>query len=79
MNEWWKKAIIYQIYPRSYLDTSNNGVGDLKGITKKILPKDGLVVIMDYRNKYNIHAVSPKTDYNRNVIEQWFSYSKPRI
>ena len=36
MNEWWKTAIIYQIYPRSYFDTSNNGVGDLKGITKKI-------------------------------------------
>jgi len=36
MNEWWKNATIYQIYPRSYLDTSNNGVGDLKGITKKI-------------------------------------------
>ena len=35
MNEWWKNATIYQIYPRSYLDTSNNGVGDLKGITKK--------------------------------------------
>ena len=36
MNEWWKNAIIYQIYPRSYLDTSNNGIGDLRGITKKI-------------------------------------------
>ena len=36
MNEWWKNATIYQIYPRSYLDTSNNGIGDLKGITKKI-------------------------------------------
>ena len=35
MNEWWKNATIYQIYPRSYLDTSNNGGGDLKGITKK--------------------------------------------
>lgn len=43
----------------------------------KILPKDGLVVIMDYRDKYNIHAVSPKTNYERNVVEQWFSYSKP--
>ena len=36
MSEWWKKAVIYQIYPRSYLDTSGNGIGDLKGITQKI-------------------------------------------
>ena len=36
MSEWWKKAVIYQIYPRSYLDTSNNGIGDLKGIIQKI-------------------------------------------
>ena len=36
MNDWWKRAVIYQVYPRSYLDTSNNGIGDLKGITQKL-------------------------------------------
>ena len=36
MNDWWKGAVIYQIYPRSFLDTSGNGVGDIKGITSKL-------------------------------------------
>ena len=31
----WRNKIIYQIYPRSFLDTSGNGIGDLNGITKK--------------------------------------------
>ena len=32
----WKNKTIYQIYPRSFFDTSQNGIGDLNGITKKI-------------------------------------------
>ena len=35
MNNWQNK-IIYQIYPRSFLDTSGNGIGDLNGITKQV-------------------------------------------
>ncbi len=33
---WWKTAVFYQIYPRSFLDTTGNGIGDLEGIRKKI-------------------------------------------
>ena len=34
--EWWKTAVIYQIYPRSFQDTTGNGVGDLRGITERL-------------------------------------------
>lgn len=33
---WWKQGSIYQIYPRSFLDTNGDGVGDLEGIRRKL-------------------------------------------
>jgi oligo-1,6-glucosidase len=34
--KWWKEAVVYQIYPRSFKDSEGNGVGDLKGIISKL-------------------------------------------
>ncbi len=34
--EWWKEGIVYQIYPRSFQDTTGNGVGDLQGIIRRL-------------------------------------------
>jgi alpha-glucosidase len=34
--DWWRGAVIYQIYPRSYQDSNGDGVGDLKGIQRRL-------------------------------------------
>lgn len=35
-SEWWRRSVIYQIYPRSFRDTTGNGIGDLPGITAEL-------------------------------------------
>ncbi len=55
---WWKKAVFYQIYPRSFLDTSANGMGDLAGIISKL----------DYLNDGN-----PDSTDALGVDAIWFS------
>ena len=33
---WWKEAVIYQVYPRSFQDTNGDGVGDLEGVRRRL-------------------------------------------
>src|SRR6516164_7182813 len=35
--EWWRQAVVYQIYPRSFADSDGDGVGDLGGIISRVL------------------------------------------
>lgn len=44
---WWKKSVVYQIYPRSFMDSNGDGIGDLQGIISKIpyLQRLGIDVI----------------------------------
>ena len=47
--KWWKEAVFYQIYPRSFYDSNGDGIGDLKGITEKL----------PYRAAYSVIYVIP--------------------
>ncbi|MFT5786918.1 MAG: alpha-glucosidase, partial [Ascidiaceihabitans sp.] len=35
-NDWWRGAVIYQIYPRSFQDSNGDGIGDLAGIAQRL-------------------------------------------
>ncbi|XP_033127879.1 neutral and basic amino acid transport protein rBAT-like [Anneissia japonica] len=48
--EWWEKNVVYQVSPRSFYDTDGDGVGDLKGLNKKISYLEELKVKILYIN-----------------------------
>ncbi|MDQ1375577.1 MAG: alpha-glucosidase [Actinomycetota bacterium] len=63
---WWKRAVVYQIYPRSFLDTSGDGVGDLEGIRRRLdhlawLGVDAIWLSPFYR--------SPMADFGYDVAD----------
>jgi alpha-glucosidase len=65
-HEWWQHAVFYEIYPRSYADSNNDGVGDLKGITTKL----------DYLKQFGVDAIwltpcfpSPQVDFGYDVSD----------
>lgn len=63
---WWKNAVIYEIYPRSFQDTNGDGIGDLAGITKRL----------DYLKRLGVDAIwvtpffpSPNEDFGYDVAD----------
>nr|WP_281275376.1 alpha-glucosidase [Halorussus ruber] len=48
--EWWKEAVVYQIYPRSFFDSDGDGVGDLRGVEEKLDYLDALGVDVVWLN-----------------------------
>ena len=66
MKNWWQRGIIYQIYPRSFLDTDADGVGDLRGIISRL----------DYPAALGVDAIwlspiypSPMRDFGYDVSD----------
>jgi alpha-glucosidase len=64
VNSWWQTGVIYQIYPRSFLDSNGDGVGDLAGIASKL----------DYLNWLGVDALwlspiypSPMADFGYDI------------
>ena len=64
--KWWKSAVIYQIYPRSFADSNHDGIGDLQGIISKL----------DYLEKLGIDAIwlspvckSPQDDNGYDISD----------
>jgi alpha-glucosidase len=63
---WWQKSVIYEIYPRSFADSNNDGTGDLKGITEHL----------DYLQQLGVDAIwitpcfpSPQVDFGYDVSD----------
>jgi alpha-glucosidase len=64
--QWWQKGIVYQIYPRSFMDSNNDGVGDLQGIINQL----------DYLADLGVDAIwispfypSPMADFGYDVAD----------
>src|SRR3984957_9306979 len=64
--KWWKEAVVYQIYPRSFQDSNGDGIGDLKGITQHLdyLQKLGVNVIW-----LSPHFASPNADNGYDISD----------
>ena len=63
---WWKEAVVYQVYPRSFMDSNADGIGDLKGITSKLeyLQNLGIDVIW-----LSPHFKSPNVDNGYDIAD----------
>jgi alpha-glucosidase len=66
VDPWWKHAVFYEIYPRSFKDSNGDGIGDLNGITSKL----------DYLRELGVNAIwitpcfpSPQVDFGYDVSD----------
>ena len=66
MTEWWRGAVLYQIYPRSFRDGDGDGVGDLDGITDRLAYVAGLGVDGVWLSPF---FRSPMKDYGYDVAD----------
>jgi alpha-glucosidase len=64
--DWWKNAVIYEIYPRSFQDSNGDGIGDLNGITERL----------DYLKELGVDAIwltpvypSPQVDFGYDISD----------
>ncbi|MBK6976651.1 MAG: alpha-glucosidase [Cytophagaceae bacterium] len=64
--EWWKKEVVYQIYPRSFKDSDGDGVGDLKGIISKLDYLKSLGITAVWINPY---FASPNDDNGYDISD----------
>ena len=62
--KWWKEAIVYQVYPRSFKDSNGDGIGDLKGITSELDYIHGLGVNVIWLSP---HYDSPNADNGYDI------------
>ena len=62
--KWWKEAIVYQVYPRSFKDSNGDGIGDLKGITSQLDYIKGLGVNVIWLSP---HFDSPNADNGYDI------------
>jgi alpha-glucosidase len=67
-HQWWQHAVFYEIYPRSFADSNNNGIGDIPGITSKL----------DYLHWLGVDAIwiapmfpSPHTDWGYDISDYY--------
>ena len=69
--KWWKESIVYQIYPRSYKDTNNDGIGDLLGIIENLDYIKDLGINVTYKEYPVGHGVAPQNFYDfKNWLQQ---------
>ena len=61
---WWKEAIVYQIYPRSFKDSNGDGIGDLKGIVSELDYIKSLGIDVIWLDDRSLHEVRSRISYH---------------